>query len=325
MSITSPVRGHPSDFLYPEIIERGFSPKSQKPHRDQFTKAETEAYLKTFCAELKKQFKRFRWDKNPCGKVPWRVGGLSHKGNPLVYWSYGTGKKTTLLLSGVHPDELTPIPIGFRLATHILNNPKSVDKSLYKVVIAPLVNPDGFLRTHPSRTNSQGVDLNRNFLTFDWYRNAIRWWAQKKNHSRRHFPGFFPNTEPETKFQVKLIHKYLPDKIMSIHAPLGFLDYDGPGDRITKLPKNGPKPAKKLAHSIAKKSRNYRVVDYSYFPGSLGNFAGNELKIPTVTLELKTTNPQKVDDYWKQFLPGMIQSIEYPFERFGQSGQEDRL
>ena len=37
--------------------------------------------------------------------------------------------------------------------------------------------------------------------------------------------------------------------------------------------------------------------------------------IPTVTLELETTNAKRVDEYWNQFLPGMIQSITYPFKK----------
>ena len=63
-----------------------------------------------------------------------------------------------------------------------------------------------------------------------------------------------------------------------------------------------------------KKSKNYRLVDYSFYPGSLGNFAGSERHIPTITLELETTNPKLVDKYWKQFLPALIHSIEYPYK-----------
>ena len=101
---------------------------------------------------------------------------------------------------------------------------------------------------------------------------------------------------------------------MSIHAPLGFLDYDGPGDGNPKPHLATERRAKELANAISKKSNNYRIVDYSFYPGSLGNFAGNERNIPTVTLELKTTNVKKVEEYWSQFLPGLLQSVEYPFK-----------
>ena len=114
---------------------------------------------------------------------------------------------------------------------------------------------------------------------------------------------------------MQLIDRYHPDKIVSVHAPLGFLDYDGPGDQKPRHLSKTEEKAKQLVKSIAAKSRNYRVVDYTFFPGSLGNYAGNERHIPTVTLELATTNPKKVDEYWKQFLPGILQSITYPFKK----------
>ena len=65
------------------------------------------------------------------------------------------------------------------------------------------------------------------------------------------------------------------------------------------------------------------MVDYSFYPGSLGNFAGNERDIPTITLELETTDPKKIDEYWKKFLPGLMQSVKYPFKK-GEVEQGDK-
>ena len=55
------------------------------------------------------------------------------------------------------------------------------------------------------------------------------------------------------------------------------------------------------------------MVNFSIYPGSLGNYSGNERLIPTITLELQSTHPHKVDEYWQQFLPGFMEGIEYPF------------
>jgi hypothetical protein len=60
-------------------------------------------------------------------------------------------------------------------------------------------------------------------------------------------------------------------------------------------------------------SKNYKVVDYSFYPGSLGNYAGNERGIPTITLELETINPNKTQEYWDRFSPGLIQAVKFPF------------
>lgn len=272
----------------------------------------TKEQIKEFCLTLQEYYKKYGWTDDACNSVPWKANLRSKNGHPLIYAEFGSGKETTLLLGGVHPDEITPIPIAFRVARELNQNPSLVDYNNVRVIIAPLVNPDGFLRNQPSRTNANGIDLNRNFLTFDWYSKAKKLWIERREGQLKHYPGYFPNSEIETIFQIQIIDIYRPDKILSIHAPLGFLDYDGPGD-LKKILTPAEKKAKQLVHSISEKSQNYKVVDYTFFPGSLGNYAGNERNIPTVTLELETTDPKKIELYWKQFLPGIMQSIQYPF------------
>ncbi len=270
-----------------------------------------DAAIKKFCAEVNKHFRRYRWPEDACGKVKWQVDLKSPGGSPLVYTEFGNGTETTLMLGGVHPEELTPVQIAFRMARHLTENPTVLNANVH-VIIAPLVNPDGFLREVPTRTNGNGVDLNRNFFTLDWYNNAQKLWRERRQKVLAHFPGYFPNSEIETIFQIHLIDRFHPDKILSIHAPLGFLDYDGPGDGQIEMTPTELR-AKRLVKAISEKSKNYKVVDYTFYPGSLGNYAGNERHIPTVTLELETTEPSKVETYWTQFLPGMMQSIHYPF------------
>lgn len=271
------------------------------------------------CADLGESFKRFGWEQDPCGSVKWQAGLKSSNGRPLIYAEFGSGEEVTLVLGGVHPDELTPIPIAFRFARLMTEKPELYQNLGIHVIVAPLVNPDGFLRIKgnpkatPTRTNRWGVDLNRNFFTADWYPRAKRWWEERRQKSPSHFPGHFPNSEIETVFQIQLIDEFDPDKILSIHAPLGFLDYDGPGDQVPRALTNSEAKAKKLVRAISESSRNYRIVDYSFYPGSLGNYAGNERNIPTITLELETTEPAKMNSYWNQFKPGLEALISYPF------------
>ncbi|MCX6128774.1 MAG: M14 family zinc carboxypeptidase [Proteobacteria bacterium] len=186
--------------------------------------------MSSFCQRLGEHFQHFGWEARPCGKVGWQASLQSTDKHPLVFASFGNGEETTLLLSAVHPDELTPVPMGFRLARHLHEHPELI-KPHQRIVIAPLVNPDGLFRSQPSRTNARGVDPNRNFFTLDWYEKSMTWWKSGKNRNIAYFPGHFPNSEIETIFQIRLIDVFQPDKILSIHAPLGFLDYDGPGDQ----------------------------------------------------------------------------------------------
>ena len=267
---------------------------------------------KKYCDDLTKRFSEIGWREAPCGDVPWQAAYKSNESRPLLYATFGDGEETTLVMSAVHPDEMTPVPMGFRFAKFLQANPSVVSKG-NKVIVLPLVNPDGFFRSHPTRTNANGVDCNRNFFTIDWYAKSKLMWQSGRKRSLPHFPGYFPNSEIETFFQIQMIEAFQPDKILSIHAPLGFLDYDGPGDRKPKQMTQVDEQARQLVHAISKKTDNYRVVDYSFYPGSLGNYAGNERKIPTVTLELQTTDAGKVDSYWEKFLPGLVQLIDYRF------------
>jgi protein MpaA len=279
--------------------------------------AQKDDMIRDFCATMRGYYKRYKWTDEPCGKVKWKADLRSKEGHPLIYAEFGAsaaGAETTLFLGGVHADELTPMHLAFRMARFLDEHPEVMANSS-RVILAPLVNPDGFLRQVPTRTNSNGIDLNRNFFTMDWYDKAHKEWQDRRQRLLAHFPGYFPNSEVETIFQIQMIDRFKPDKILSIHAPLGFLDYDGPGSNILRPLTLTEAKAKRLVKAVSESSKNYKVVDFTFYPGSLGNYAGIERKIPTVTLELQTTEPTKVDTYWQQFQPGLLKAIQYPFVR----------
>lgn len=277
----------------------------------------TNPQISSFCEKLNTSFQKYNWFTDPCSDITWRAEQKTKLNHPLIFTEFGTGSRSMLIFSGVHPDELVAIPIGFMLAKHLKQNPQIYTGKNIKIVIAPLLNPDGFFLDKPTRANSNGVDLNRNFFTKDWYQSAKKSWQSRpgRQRDRRVFPGYFPNSEVETLFQIRLINQFVPNKILSMHAPLGFLDYDGPGKKIASTPRE--KKAKNLVYSISEKSGNYRVVQYTYYPGSLGNYAGNERAIPTVTLEFDTEDPNKFKNYWKTFLPGLMNYITYDIDQVG--------
>ena len=203
----------------------------------------------------------------------------------------------------MHGDEITPVYFGFELARWMLEH--QTEFAHTHVVVAPLVNPDGFFKTPRTRMNARGVDVNRNFLTSDWRTAALVEWKQKLHSDPRRFPGSAPRSEPETVFQEELIRRIRPQKILSIHSPLRHLDYDGPNNlSLRKFPKNYVQECLTLKHKL-------NAVSSGYFPGSLGNFAGKELGIPTVTLELPSADPRMATRYWQQFSLGIKTMIEF--------------
>ncbi len=315
---------------YSQILSKGFAKiplyQSQNPERYLVHKSDEQKLIADFCVNLIFHYQRNNLGNNPCGKNSnslWHAEYKSSAGHPLLYAEFGSGEEVTLLMSGVHPDEITPIPMGFKLVDYLTQNPDAFDHQKYRIVIMPLINPDGFMRSIPTRTNSNGIDLNRNFLTEDWYASAKTWWQTMAKRNPKKFPGYLPNSEIETIFQIDMIDRFRPRKIISLHAPLGFLDYDGPGDQKSALhvqskPLNSSfEDTKKIVQVISKSTANYRIVDYAFYPGSVGNFAGFERNIPTVTLELETTDAKKVELYWQRILPGIIKTISYPIHTPG--------
>lgn len=266
------------------------------------------ADVQKFCEKLDQKFKEYKWGDALCEQFKWENVRKSAKGTPLIWTTFGEengpgAKNTTIVLCGVHGDEITPVKFCWDLIRELKLNHTFTDKF---VVVAPLVTPDSFFISKPTRTNAQGIDVNRNFPTADWKKDAHARWKNIHKRDKRKFPGHYAGSEQETVFQMNLIKRYKPNKVISVHSPLTILDYDGPS-----LKAEEGKKAKELLEQMSKKSAGYKVSNYPIFPGSLGNWAGKENHIPTYTLELPNTNPAETDSFWILFKDALIFALEH--------------
>lgn len=173
--------------------------------------------------------------------------------------------RKVLVLGGIHGDEYSAVVVAFQWIER-LNGDRF---QRYQWRFLPCVNPDGLLAQPSTRTNARGVDLNRNFPTPDWNTDAIRYWKDKTRKDPRRFPGRQGGSEPETHWIVEQIASYQPDAIVSLHAPLNLLDFDGPYP-----------PPPRLGY--------LRLAPIGTYPGSLGGYAGLFLRLPVMTPELPT-------------------------------------
>jgi murein peptide amidase A len=243
-----------------------------------------------FSAELKGHFQNLGWKDLDIEKIDWQYYRNTRGNRPLIFTSFGkSSKKVALFLAGVHGDESPSVYILFRLAQFLKKNPELYSNKM--IVIAPLVNPDGFLSRPQTRTNSAGVDINRNFPTKNW----------KQSVKDRYYSGPHANSESETKFQIALMNRFKPSRILSIHSPLGCNDYDGPSSDLDSL----VIWLKKVSRENGLPFRRYQV-----FPGSLGNYAGMERRIDTLTLELPSSEPLKGPEYFDQFKRMFLDILE---------------
>jgi murein peptide amidase A len=284
------------------------------PIENALSRALQKERINQWCEDTRAAVHELHWKIDPCtgggGAIPWRIGGTSVEGRPLVFVEFGeaSATNTTLVFSAVHGDEITPLYLGIELAHWLVEHPEVHGKA--HVVIAPMVNPDGFFHKPRTRTNANGVDVNRNFKTSDWSDKALKAWKQKQRSDPRRFPGSAPRTEPETVFQEQLITLIRPHKILSVHSPLNHLDYDGPSQiALSKFPNDYVRECLKLRKRL-------KAVSSGFFPGSLGNYAGQELGIPTITLELPTADPRKAEVYWTQFSKGIRAMIEFEMSSY---------
>lgn len=176
----------------------------------------------------------------------------TEQNNNVVLLGLNNTKKQTLVIGVVHGDE----PQGEDLINKYLT-----EHLKENVLFIPALNPDG--KQLKTRTNSNKVDLNRNFPTKNWEL------TQKDNY----FGGEKPASEKETQFLINVIEKYQPKSIITLHTPYKIVNYDG--------------PAKELAKKISK-IINYPIEESIGYPtpGSFGTYVGIERNIPTITLEM---------------------------------------
>jgi protein MpaA len=189
-----------------------------------------------------------------------------------------------LVIGGTHGDELTSVSITYQWIEKL----NKYHSGLFHWHVAPVINPDGLFPRPAKRTNANGIDINRNLPTPDWYKQSKIHWEKRDKAPRRN-PGSEPASEPETLWIMHAIETFQPDAIVSIHAPYGLLDFDSP-----EL-KNAPRKFGRLKLNLL-----------GTYPGSLGNYAGIEKKIPVLTLELPNAqympDQSEIDAIWSDMI-----------------------
>ncbi len=209
-------------------------------------------------------------------------GARSVKGRVLYQRDVSAegAKLRVLVIGGIHGDELSSSSVAFHWIRLASQEPPQMPMPVHWRFV-PALNPDGLLDKPARRVNANGVDLNRNFPTPAWERDAKVYWEQRTRKDPRRYPGPKPLSEPETRFIHEEIQSFKPNLIVSIHAPYGVLDFDGPSVPPSKL------------------GRLY-LDQVGIFPGSLGNYGGVYKGVPVVTIELPNSMRTPLDAETRQ-------------------------
>lgn len=214
-----------------------------------------------------------------------------------------------LVIGAIHGDELSSASVALHWLKLAELSPVDMPQAIHWRFI-PALNPDGLLSQPPRRVNANGVDLNRNFPTPNWDRDAKAYWEKRTRKDPRRYPGSKPLSEPESKFVFDEMQRFKPQLIVSIHAPYGVLDFDGPSVPPSRL------------------GRLY-LDQVGIFPGSLGNYGGVHKGVPVVTVELPNATRTPLDaemrQMWLDLLRWMSERAgERVMERAGPVGVQQR-
>jgi len=162
--------------------------------------------------------------------------GKSYFGDPIYALAMGEGDKTLMVTAGLHGWEWIGSYLAMRGTAELMHS-KSQGLSAaimalkqYRIVILPLINPDGVRIAQGEReplvgsysaeelkawkANAWGVDLNRNF-THGYYRMAS---LLPKNPGPAFYPGRAPGSEKETQAVLAALEMYKPDMLVDLHS-----------------------------------------------------------------------------------------------------------
>ncbi|MEO1574130.1 MAG: M14 family zinc carboxypeptidase [Pseudomonadota bacterium] len=257
----------------PASLQLDLAPTESRvpPASPQEARADTDVDpVATLCAQIDEKLTSVSFeDCMALGLKP--SGAVSNKNKAIAMRDYapasGSPTARVLLVGGIHGDEYSSVTAVFRWQSRLAAD----EGGGFHWRVVPLLNPDGLLMppNQSQRMNANGVDLNRNFPTPNWAVEAKDYWVNRTRRNKRRYPGTAALSEPESRWLAEQIETYKPDAVISVHAPHGIVDFDGP--RIP--PENlGPLELRLLGT----------------YPGSMGRYIGVYKNIQLLTLELES-------------------------------------
>ncbi|MEZ6038582.1 MAG: DUF2817 domain-containing protein [Planctomycetota bacterium] len=188
---------------------------------------------------------------------PWQEIGRSVEGRPLRIRRVGHGPRRVIWVGGIHGNEREGVVATEQLPDVFLHEPGAVES--VTLTILEDVNPDGSF--HNTRTNKNGVDLNRNYPANNYVPGQGR--------------GSRALDQPEAYALHELIRAERPHLVIVAHSwhDRHFINFDG--------------PCRHLAERFSRRS-GYPVEasdNIAPTPGSLGSWVGRTLGVPILTLE----------------------------------------
>ncbi len=211
--------------------------------------------------------------------------GKSVEGHAIpAYMTDVKAGKWLYLLGGTHGDEVEGIHVCKELFNWLKTEHSMKDMP---IVVVPILNVDGYRAG--TRVNARMVDLNRNYPTKDWTKEA----SQPKYN-----PGPKALSEPENQFLVRLLDKFRPGFILSFHTWKPILNYNG--------------DCQDVAEFLSTHNGYPISSDIGYpTPGSFGSFVPEKYNAGVLTFECPPLGEDKsLKDIWEENKKGLQEFMQ---------------
>lgn len=137
--------------------------------------------------------------------------GYSVQGRPITAYYFGSGATTILYTGAIHGNEQSSRYVTQQWIDELEAKAREIPVDR-QIVVIPVINPDGIARS--GRNNTNNVNLNRNFPTFNWASDTtVSGGAVEKGAG-----GPSPLSEPEAKALANFTLNLRPRFVVTYHS-----------------------------------------------------------------------------------------------------------
>jgi hypothetical protein len=201
------------------------------------------------------------------------IVGHSVEGRLIDAVSFGSGDNVSVFVGGTHAGTEPNTVVLMRDWIRFLQDHPWVVPAGSRVIVIENHNPDGL--RYRSRYNARGVDLNRNFGTFNWSPIAFL-------RSSRVNPGAHPGSEPEVASLQRFLQRKSSDKLLTYHADLAFAS----AGTLVDGRNHGASEQLARRYNMLAGYRDKVTFDAYPITGDLAAWGAQILNIPSITMEL---------------------------------------
>lgn len=204
--------------------------------------------------------------------------GYSVNGRAIQAYSFGSGASKILYVGGMHGNEKSSYHTMNSWIEDLENNPDRIPTHR-TVIVVPNSNPDGTAASR--RTNSNNVDLNRNFPADDWTAGVYMPGPTFAPQGG----GAAPLSEPESKALSSFVQSIRPQLVLTFHGAAAVVIANGSGDSSGLAATY----AGKSRYSVASDSQADDIFSYTT-TGEFEDWLHDKLGIPALLIEHATTS-----------------------------------